>query len=119
MSVQRGDVVMVDWLYSDRTGSKVRPALVVQADVYNGGLDDTILVLITSSTRRMVGAATQVAIDVSTPEGQQSGLRQNSLVQCENVSTVAQRLILRTLGTLPPRLMQLVDAALKDAEGLT
>lgn len=33
--VQRGDVVVVDFPYSDQTGSKLRPALVVQADALN------------------------------------------------------------------------------------
>jgi mRNA interferase MazF len=71
LNVQRGDVVMVDWVYSDRTGSKKRPALVVQADVYNTALDDTILALISSCQSRRVGAASQLEIDVSTPVGQQ------------------------------------------------
>ena len=43
MTVRRGDVVIVDYPYSDRTGSKVRPALVVQADFHNQQLHDTIL----------------------------------------------------------------------------
>jgi mRNA interferase MazF len=73
MNVQRGDVVMVDWQYSDRTGVKRRPALVVQGDIYNQTLEDTILALITSSTRRRVGAATQLDIDIRTPDGQQTG----------------------------------------------
>ena len=30
--MKRGDVVEVDWPYSDLTGSKIRPAVVVQAD---------------------------------------------------------------------------------------
>ncbi len=72
MNVQRGDVVMVDWLFSDRTGSKRRPALVVQADAYSTALDDTILALITGSGRRRVGAATQLEIDISTPDGVQT-----------------------------------------------
>ena len=54
MSVRRGEVVRVDWPYSDRTGSKVRPALVVQADTLNGLIADTVLVLI-SRTQRAVG----------------------------------------------------------------
>ncbi len=74
MNVQRGQVVMVDWLYSDRTGSKRRPALVVQAEAYNTTLDDTVLALITSSSRRRVGAATQLEIDITTPDGKQTGL---------------------------------------------
>ena len=60
MKVRRGEVVLVDFPYSDHTGSKVRPALVVQADAWNQRLDDTILALITSSRHRSVGAATQL-----------------------------------------------------------
>ena len=44
----RGEVVQVDWPFSDLTGSKVRPAVLVQADFLNGLIDDTILVQITS-----------------------------------------------------------------------
>lgn len=44
MKVQRGDVVLVDYPFSDRTGSKVRPCLVVQADYNNTRLDDTIVI---------------------------------------------------------------------------
>ena len=109
MNVQRGDVVMVDWLYSDRTGSKRRPALVVQADPYNQVLDDTILALITSSARRRVGAATQLDIDISMPDGRQTGLSINSVVQCENLVTIDRQFILSKRGSLSAALMQLVD----------
>ena len=61
MRISRGDVVRVDWPFSDRTGSKVRPAVVVQADVLNGRIADTILVLV-SRTQRAVGM-TEVLID--------------------------------------------------------
>jgi hypothetical protein len=50
MSVRRGEVVRVDWPYSDRTGSKVRPAVVVQDDSLNGLIADTLLVLTESGT---------------------------------------------------------------------
>ena len=49
MKVRRGDVVLVDYLFSDRSGSKVRPCLVVQNDAYNLRLDDTIVSAISSN----------------------------------------------------------------------
>ncbi len=100
MNVHRGDIVLVDFPYSDHTDSKVRPALVVQADVWNQRLDDTILALITSSRRRRIGAATQFVIDISTAEGQQTGLRLNSIVQGENLITYDRALISSCVG--PP-----------------
>jgi mRNA interferase MazF len=118
MNVQRGDVVMVDWIYSDRTGSKRRPALVVQADAYNTMLDDTILALITSSARRRVGSATQLEIDISTPDGQQTGLSIDSVVQYENLVTIDRQLIYRIRGRLSSRLMAKIDDCLKAALAL-
>lgn len=115
MIVQRGDVVMVDWIFSDRTGSKRRPALVIQGDVYNKTLDDTILALITGSARRRVGAATQLAIDIATPDGQQTGLSINSVVQCENLVTIDRQLIYRIRGKLSTALILKVDDCLKAA----
>jgi mRNA interferase MazF len=118
MNVQRGDVVMVDWLYSDRSGSKRRPALVLQADAYNNALDDTILAMITSSARRRVGAATQLDIDVSTSDGRLAGLSFNSVVQCENLVTVDKQFILRVRGEFSAALMRQIDDCLKAALGL-
>src|SRR3989441_12842845 len=100
MNVHRGDIVLVDFPYSDQTGSKVRPALVVQADSWNQRLDGTILALITSSRHRRVGANTQLLIEISTVEGRQTGLRLDSIVQCENLITYDRGLILRVLGRL-------------------
>lgn len=118
MNVHRGDIVLVDFPYSDQTGSKVRPALVVQADVWNQALDDTILALVTSSRRRRLGAITQYEIDISTREGQQTGLRMNSVVQCENVLTYDQSLILRILGRLSVPAMQQIDDCLRASLGI-
>lgn len=118
MKVQRGDIVLVDFPYSDQTGRKVRPALVVQADVWNQRIDDTILALITSSQRRRSGVITQLDIDITTTEGQQTGLRLNSVIQCENLVTYDQALLLRVLGHLSASAMQQINVCLKAALGI-
>ncbi len=118
MKVRRGEVVLVDVPYRDHTGSKVRPALVVQSDAWNQRLDDTILALITSSRHRRVGAATQFVIDITTPEGQHTGLRLNSVIQCENLLTYDQALILRVLGHLSATSVEQINACLKAALGI-
>jgi hypothetical protein len=50
--MKRGEVVVVDVAFSDGTGSKVRPAVVVSADANNAAIDDLILAAISRSTRR-------------------------------------------------------------------
>ncbi len=118
MKVKRGDIVLVDFPYSDNTGSKIRPALVVQSDLWNQRIDDTILAIITSSSQRKIGATTQYDVDIATVEGQQTGLHLNSIVQCENLVTQDQNLILRIIGSLPDSAMQQIDECLKSALGI-
>ncbi len=114
MSVRRGDVVRVDWPYSDRTGSKVRPAVVVQDDAFNVRIADTVLALV-SRTQRAVGA-TEVEIDPVVET--RCGLRYRSVVSWNNLLTLDQGLIVATLGILSSVTMQKIDAALKAALGL-
>ena len=116
--MKRGDIVILDVLFSDRTGSKVRPALIVQDDDLNERLTDTIIALITSSRRRSTGAASQLPVDPATPEGQQSGLRILSVVQCENLVTVDKSFILGTIGHLSDSTMLQIDQCLKAALGI-
>jgi mRNA interferase MazF len=111
MKVTRGEVVRVDWPFSDRTGSKVRPALVVQADILNGRIADTILVLI-SRTQRAVGI-TEVLIDPAVDT--QSGLRYPSVASCSNLLTIDQSLIVQVIGQLSAATMQQIDDRLKTA----
>jgi len=73
------------------------------------------LALITGSARRRVGAATQLEIDIATPDGMRTGLVINSVIQCENLVTVDNKLILRIRGRLPAALMQKIDDCLKAA----
>jgi mRNA interferase MazF len=113
MSVSRGEIVLVDYPFSDRTGSKVRPALVVQTDALNRRIDDTILAAISRSTHR--ASPTQLLIDLATPEGAATGLRQNSMIQCENLLTYDQRLIIATIGRLGPTQLQQIGDCLRKA----
>lgn len=102
---------MVDWTFSDRTGSKVRPAVVVQADFLNARIDDSVLIPITR-TSRMPGI-TEVLIDPAIETT--SGLRFVSVASCHNFLTVDQRLIVRTIGELSASMMNRVDDCLKTA----
>jgi mRNA interferase MazF len=114
MNVQRGDVVLVDYPYASGTGAKVRPALVIQNDRDNQRLLNTFVVQITSVTRRAL-EPTQLLIELETPAGRQSGLRQDSVVNCVNLLTLDKDRILRKLGSLPDSELQLVNTSLKAA----
>jgi mRNA interferase MazF len=68
MPIKRGDVILAYLPNVGSPGGKVRPALIVQSDHNNAHLNETIIAAITSNTSR-VHEATQLLIEVATPEG--------------------------------------------------
>jgi mRNA-degrading endonuclease toxin of MazEF toxin-antitoxin module len=107
--MKRGDIVRVNWPYSDLKGSKDRPAVVVQADFLNGLIDDTILVQITGTPHAI--PKTEVQIDPAQETG--SGLKKICYVNCLNSLTRDQTIIGRVSGYLSDAVMQQVEACLK------
>lgn len=50
----RGDVVLVDFVYSDESGLKRRPVLLLSSDAYHSGRQESIGAAITSNTVRLL-----------------------------------------------------------------
>ena len=119
MKLQRGDVVALDFPYSDGTGGKIRPAVVVQADEWNAKLDDTILAMVTGSRHRRVNSPTQLFVAANSTDGQQAGFRMDSVIQCENLVTRDQSLVLRIMGRLPDELVTRLNDCLRASLGLS
>ena len=107
--MNRADVVLVDWPYSDRTGSKLRPAIIVQADFLNGLIDDTVLVQVTSKGHGIPG--TEVRLDPAVE--MVSGLLHISYAFCPNLMTADQSLIDQIIGSLSDAAMSEIEKCLK------
>jgi mRNA interferase MazF len=103
--MNRGDVVEIEWHFSDLTGSKKRPAVVVQANYLNGLVDDTILVKITGSRFAIPG--TEVVIEPA------SGLSKVCYASCKDILTRDQALVLRTIGVLSDAVMRQIEGCLR------
>jgi mRNA-degrading endonuclease toxin of MazEF toxin-antitoxin module len=101
--------VDIDWPFTDRTGSKVRPGVFVQTDVLNGQIDDTVLVQITGSRFGIPG--TEVLLDPAVETA--AGLTKVRVANCMNILTVDQTQIVRTVGYLSDPVMQQIEACLK------
>lgn len=50
----RGDVVLVGFIFSDETGVKRRPVVIVSSDAYHQGRQEAIIAAITSRTDRVL-----------------------------------------------------------------
>jgi mRNA-degrading endonuclease toxin of MazEF toxin-antitoxin module len=113
--MNRGDVVEVDWPFSDLTGTKSRPAVVVQADFLNGLIDDTILVKIQSTPYGIPG--TEVRIDPAVET--LSGLSKICYASCKDILVRDQTLILSTVGMLSTAAMRQIEDCLKTVLQIT
>ena len=99
----KGDIVVLPFPFSDLSGSKRRPALVV-ADLDG---DDVILCQITSVARSDVYA---VPLDLADFES--GTLPAKSFVRPNKIFTAAQQLILYSPGRLKPEKQQEVTTAI-------
>ena len=107
--MNRGEVVEVDWPFSDFSGSKPRPAVVVQADFLNGLIDDTIYVKVQGRAYGIPG--TEVRLDPAIETA--SDLSMVCYASCKDILTREQALILRTVGILSDAAMGQIEACLK------
>jgi mRNA-degrading endonuclease toxin of MazEF toxin-antitoxin module len=115
--INRGDVVITGIDQGPNLPMKRRPVVVVQSDRNNARLASAIVAMIPSNTRLANVKPTQVLVDLTTADGQRTGLSHTSAVKCENLYTKLQG-DMRKIGTMPAALMQQVDAALKTSLSL-
>ena len=115
MKASRGDVILLDFPFSDASGRKVRPAIVVQNDAHNRRMASTVVVLITKTTHRARHEATQFLIEADFEEGKAAGMHLNSAIACTNLYTVHQDFITYRIGRLTETLVPTLDGCLKAA----
>jgi mRNA interferase MazF len=118
VKVSRGDVVLLDFPFSDASGRKVRPAVVVQSDAHNRRMASTIVVLITKTIGRAGRQATQFLIRKDSIEGAAAGLHFDSAVICTNLYTVHEKFVRFRIGRLHDSLAPKLDGSLKAALGI-
>jgi mRNA interferase MazF len=117
MSLSRGTVGLARFPHAAGGRGKKRPVVVVQGDAYNQNLRHVIVAEVTTN----LGAASDPAnmlIDVATPEGQATGLVQDSVITCLHLVTMSDDRIGKVIGKLSAGLLQKIDDCLKAALGL-
>ena len=107
----RGDVVLVSFVFSDKTGERRRPAVIVSSEVYHKGRQQVIIAAVTSRTDRILIG------DHLISDWQSAGLLFPS-VATGIIRTIKQSMIAKRLGTVPQPDMQGIEDNLRDILGL-
>jgi mRNA interferase MazF len=104
----RGDVVVVNVPFSDGTGIKPRPALIISDHSFHGSLPDVIVCPISSQPRYHSQPGPG---DCPLQRWQSLNLRHASTVRVSKILSVDKKIIGRKLGNLAqPDLAQVVSA---------
>lgn len=97
--IERSSVVLLPFPNSDLRTAKLRPALVIQADGLETGLEQIILAMISSNLSRAEHQS-RILIETKTEAGKQSGLLFDSVIMTDNLATVASPRVTRIIGKL-------------------
>ena len=106
--LRRDDVVLVSFPFTDLSGQKLRPALVVGRP--SG--DDVVLAFITSRGEVVVPQA-EHALTPGDPEFASTGLKVASRLRVNKLATLHRALVRRRLGRIGPRTRRAADRALR------
>lgn len=106
---RRGDVVLIAFPFTDLATTKMRPAVIVSSDTFNGRNLDVILVAITSQVPK---TTTEDEHLLSTDDQKQAGLPKRSLVKVGKIVTLDQRLIRKRLGRISDPTLSLLTLKL-------
>jgi len=102
----RGDVVLINFVFSDESGIKSRPAVVVSSNKYHQGRQEAIIAAITSQADRLLIG------DHLIGDWKNAGLLFPS-VATGIIRTVKQEMVNRKLGIMPVMDMKALDKKLR------
>lgn len=109
---RRGDVVVVNVVFTGQAGSKPRPALVVSADSFHKKIADVVVCPISSQPRFFTRPGTG---DRPLKHWKVAGLHHPSTVRISNIVAVEKKIIKRVLGAVHADDLVAVEQGLRAA----
>jgi mRNA interferase MazF len=89
-----GDIVLVPFPFTDQTGSKKRPAVIVSSAAYHAERRDVLIMAVTSQARPTRGIG-----EVQVKEWKSAGLIKPSVIK-PVITTIEASLVIRRLGQI-------------------
>lgn len=109
--MSKGTIVLVPFPFTDLSGNKVRPCLVLY-DQKHG--EDCIVSFISSAKHPKLNVS-----ELKVKATVANGLKMDSIIKTDKIATLQKKIILGELGILEPSMLKTVDMSLKRIFGLT
>ena len=93
--IKQRDILLVPFPFSDQSGSKVRPVLVLSNDNYNKSGEDLIVCAITSNLKQ-----TDYSILINSKNLEKGILYQKSSIKIDGILKINKSLVIKNIGTM-------------------
>jgi mRNA interferase MazF len=113
--LQRGDVVLVPFPFTDLTTEKLRPAVITSVDPQK---TDVIIAFISSVVSPRELSETDYLLHQDNPDFAQTGLKKASTFRMRKLLTIERSKIIRRLGRVSPAIQKELDIRLRQVVGL-
>ena len=112
MTSQR-DILLVPFPFSDQSGKKVRPVLILSGEAYNQSGEDILVCAITSNLSQ-----NKYTIIISEADLEMGILHEKSAIKADSILKISKKLIIKNIGILNKSAFQNVAVILKDIFGM-
>ncbi|MEK7453266.1 MAG: type II toxin-antitoxin system PemK/MazF family toxin [Patescibacteria group bacterium] len=106
---KRGKIVLIPFPFSDLSGVKVRPAVIVSDDL--SGSD--IIVVFISSIITKINKKTDIKILASQNSFKGTGLKTSSVIKVSKIATLDKKIILGEIGEIDKSIEKEINKKLK------
>lgn len=107
--VNKGDIVLVEFPFTDLSQTKLRPAVVLSANL---PLNEITLCFVSSQNVDRLSPE-EFALNITDSEFPQTGLRVSSKVRVTRITTITKQLITRRVGHLETRYIHQLNQILR------
>lgn len=111
---KQGDIVLVPFPFTDLTGAKVRPAVILSKK--ENGEDVTLCFV--SSVQSKKTLPNELIIDDKDKSFKSTGLKVKSVIKVSKIATLEKKVILGRIGSLDLGHMSKIKIILKDHFGI-
>jgi mRNA interferase MazF len=103
--MRKGKIVLVPFPFTDLSGQKVRPAVVLSS-VSKG--DDFVVCFVSSKESEKIGF-----FDLKIKADSKNGLKSDSVIKVSKIATLDRKIALGEIGDLDNKTLGLIDSKLK------
>ena len=95
MKIEQRDILLIPFPFSDQTGKKVRPVIVVSNNKFNSNSEDIIICAITTNISKEF-----YTIKIESNHLEENNIKEECCIKAENILKLDKKLIIKKIDRL-------------------